>query len=277
MARQQREHAREADRADYRALERQWKEKERLRKFELTRVRSRATVAGRGRGRPPLTDEVLAERRRVEQLRAWERRRTALPPGDEEWHVRYERAHFAARTLRTSEALQALAAVCEENRASTFAFCGKGAKWIVAAFDEVERLQRVQSACQCEGLTQMGTRCKLTSLHRGRNAAPLRLGGTRCVHHQPEKFTGTQCEGQTKEGRRCRVFSGSGYAVAEPLRRGAKFCTWHARQARPRVQCEAITKKGARCRISSWHDHPGGEPLRAGGTLCAKHARCRDS
>ena len=125
---------------------------------------------------------------------------------------------------------------------------------------------------QCEGFKRDGTRCKVARTDRHRSARTLREGSAFCVHHQPDKFTGTQCEGQTKLGKRCCVFSGSGYVQAKSLHDGSKYCSWHARQARPRVQCQAITKAGARCRISSWDSHMGAQPLREGSVLCGKHA-----
>ena len=95
---------------------------------------------------------------------------------------------------------------------------------------------------QCEGITLTGRRCLLTSLHSGSNAAPLREGGTRCIHHRLDTFTGMQCEGITSRGTRCWVFSAAGYTQARPLQRGFKYCSCHALQA-----CAAGVVRGHHC------------------------------
>ena len=160
----------------------------------------------------------------------------------------------------------------------------EGSRLLVVALMARDRERRAEEAAaqqppsqQCEGTTLAGRRCLLTSLHSGSNAAPLREGGTRCVHHRLDKFTGMQCEGITSRGTRCCVFSAAGYTQARPLQRGFKFCSWHAWQASPRVWCEGTTAKGARCRVSSWDLHPGARPLREGGSFCEAHSQWQDA
>ena len=203
------------------------KERERLRKLELTRVRSRATVTGRGRGRPRKTDAERAEKAVLvaiaKRALAEERRRAALPTGggDAEWQSRYERAYETVHSHRSPETLEALALVYDEYPTASYS---KKDRLLVAALMARDRQRRAEEAAaqqspsqQCEGTTLAGRRCLLTSGHTGSNAAPLRQGGTRCVHHQPDKFTGTQCEGVTRWGSRCCVFSSAGYSQARPL------------------------------------------------------------
>jgi hypothetical protein len=262
------------------------KERERLRKLELTRVRSRAKVAGRGRGRPRKTEAERAEKAAqaaiAKRALAEERRRAALPTGggDAEWQSRYEQAYETARSHRSPETLEALAVVYDEY--PTASYSNKD-RLLVVALMARDRERRAEEAAakqpflqQCEGTTLAGRQCLLTSLHCGSNAAPLREGGTRCVHHRLDTFTGTQCEGITSRGARCCVFSAAGYVQARPLQRGFKFCTWHAWQASLRLWCEGTTAKGARCRVSSWDLHPGAMPLREGCSFCEAHSQWQD-
>ena len=143
---------------------------------------------------------------------------------------------------------------------------------VVGAYAAHADRERFRAATRCDGLTLDGVRCRLTSAHQGPNAAPLRCGGTRCVHHQPDKFTGTQCAGYTTRGRRCRVFSASGYEEAKPLRLGLPLCRWHTTQWTRAVYCAGVRKDGSPCGTASWHSHPGAQPLRDGSVFCAKHA-----
>ena len=91
---------------------------------------------------------------------------------------------------------------------------------------------------QCQGVTQAGQPCKVTSRQSHVHAASLRRGSSFCQHHQPDKFTGVQCAGLTKHGVRCRVFSGPTYANAAPLRNGKQFCRSHATRY---VRCAGTT------------------------------------
>ena len=105
-------------------------------------------------------------------------------------------------------------------------------------------------------------------------AAPLKTGSAFCVHHQPDKFTGSQCAGITKRSVRCRVFSGSLYAAAAPLRDGDTLCTVHRAQRHERVRCAGTTRggRGGQCKVTSWTPFADAAPLRAGKRFCATHA-----
>ena len=221
-------------------------------------MRSRAKVAGRGRGRPRKTDVERAEKAAIAAIAkralAEERRRAALPTGggDAEWQSRYERAYETARSHRSPQTLKALAVVYDEYPTATYSKKDRDCWWLRswhATGSGVPRRQRHSSRPR-EGTTLAGLRCLLTSLHSWSNAAPLREGGTRCVHHRLDKFTGMQCEGITSRGTRCCVFSAAGYTQARPLQRGFKFCSWHTWQASQRVWCEGTTAEGACCRVT---------------------------
>ena len=263
------------------------RERERLRRFELKRSRSRSKVPGRGRGRPRLSDAELTKRcqqaqhvRRAREARQEQQRQAALPHGDAAWQARYQAAHtIAAKAAprpsccspKARDLLLTLADVLLENF-KTCPLALRSDRVVVGAYAAHADRERFRAATRCDGLTLDGVRCRLTSAHQGPNAAPLRCGGTRCVHHQPDKFTGTQCAGYTTRGRRCRVFSASGYEEAKPLRLGLPLCRWHTTQWMRAVYCAGVRKDGSPCGTASWHSHPGAQPLRDGRVFCAKHA-----
>ena len=94
---------------------------------------------------------------------------------------------------------------------------------------------------QCEGTTLEGRRCRVdASMTRVDEAAPLRVGGRFCAHHEPEAARAgvTRCAATRRDGKPCRVTSAC--SNGRTLREGA-YCRNHLSHAwTPPSDCAGV-------------------------------------
>ena len=96
---------------------------------------------------------------------------------------------------------------------------------------------------QCTGETTKGERCRLRGSMNYVQAAPLRLGGKLCAHHEPDVALShvVRCAGTCSDGGACRFTSACSFTAAQPLSEGSAYCSRHLWQGwAPPAECTGV-------------------------------------
>jgi hypothetical protein len=96
---------------------------------------------------------------------------------------------------------------------------------------------------QCTGETTKGERCRLRGSMNHIQAAPLRMGGKLCAHHEPDVALShvVRCAGTCSDGGACRFTSACSFTAAQPLSEGSAYCTRHLWQGWvPPAECTGV-------------------------------------